>query len=78
MTEADVRKFAHQNGLPQDYVNPFYSSMTARASKSGTQGHGLPFEVFDSFVSSRERALRRIFVKLDKGEFVARAQRRVL
>lgn len=68
MTQADVQKFAASNGLPQAYVEPFFSSMTALASKTGSAGQDhVPYHVFDSYVSSRERALKRIFDKLDHG-----------
>ena len=69
MTEGDVQRFAATNGLPQDYVQPFFSGMSAQASRTGNVQQGqVPYHVFHSFVSSRERALRRIFDTLDKGK----------
>jgi hypothetical protein len=69
MTESDVQKFAQSNGLPQAYVRPFFSSMSALARRTGSTGQGhVPYHVFHSFVTSRERALKRVFDALDKGE----------
>jgi hypothetical protein len=67
MTEADVHKFALANRLPMAYVKPFFNSMSAVASTNQANQGQVPYSVFHSYVTSRERALKRIFDKLDAG-----------
>lgn len=65
LTEQDVKKFAQANGLPVDYVKPFFSSLSSYSRFGQSASKEVPYEVFHRYVVARETALKRIFDKLD-------------
>eukprot|EP00892_Ulva_mutabilis_P002973 jgi/Ulvmu1/12677/UM094_0034.1 len=65
MTEQDVKKFAQSNGLPVDYVKPFFASLASYSRLRESSSTAVPYEVFHRYVTARESALKRIFDKLD-------------
>lgn len=65
MTEQDVKKFAQANGLPGDYVRPFFATLASYSRFGEHSSKAVPYEVFHRYVTARESALRRIFDKLD-------------
>lgn len=65
MTEQDVKKFAQANGLPVDYVKPFFANLSSYSRFGHSISKEVPYEVFHRYVVARETALKRIFDKLD-------------
>ena len=66
LLERDVRRFAKENGFPQDYVQPFYKSLQ-QSLPAWDSGHdGVGFRVFRKYVMAREQALHRVFDALDR------------
>ena len=63
VSEQDVRLFARSHGLPEDYAASFFASLQKSADFAQTKG--IPFQIFDRFVKSREEALHRTFDALD-------------
>lgn len=63
---ADLKLFADRNGMPTDYLDSFVAAVQASSGRPWTGD--LDFESFQTYVSSRECALRRAFQLFDSDQ----------
>jgi len=71
VTEADIQRYAEENGLPMEYVAPFFAGLVAEGSPLAAMMASVPFHTFSRYVGAREEALRRIFSTIDTGAALA-------